>query len=553
MLGSGHVPPVGEQMVHRPQCQRADGAGGVHAPGGDERAAVDDAQVRHVVGHGPAVDDRTVAIVPHACGTHEVPVGGIAELDLGVPGAGLDERLPGLVDVPFTQGTGVVVDAVRDPWRRQPGAVGERRRKVDAVLRIGQVLAHQPPVRAAPEPIAHVAVVLVSPRPSIGQGRPQGSAGRRHGPLRATDESSSFVAGVELVGDDGTARMPPPALEVLAEQPLDQRQRMDHQARADQPRGVGQPVGGAGRGGGEKEARGADPVGRQEHHVGRLEMCPALFVDPFGAGGESARIGGDRHDARPGDEPAAGRHERRPMGQIGGALGALVAPEEACRTLDARVPARPRCRQDRVGRRPPVPSEPGMGTGDLERAGPDGERGQRGIGAVGEGRVAAQARDPELPIGALVEREQFGVGEGPVVGDTLVGPPREVRRQQSRPLGRVQDGAPAHAVVVEHAHIGGAQVDGVVRRGASDARVTRPQLAAGQLPLVARTGKGRSVRPRSLLQADDAVPGLDQAGGRDAAGCPRTDDQDVRRLIVSRCRAGPCGRYRGTFIRWRWG
>jgi hypothetical protein len=46
-----------------------------------------------------------------------------------------------------------------------------------------------------------------------------------------------------------------------------------------------------------------------------------------------------------------------------------------------------------------------MGTGDPERAGPDGERGQWRIGAVGEGRVAAQARDPELPIGALVERE----------------------------------------------------------------------------------------------------------------------------------------------------
>ncbi len=70
-----------------------------------------------------------------------------------------------------------------------------------------------------------------------------------------------------------------------------------------------------------------------------------------------------------------------------------------------------------------------MGTSDLERAGSDGERGQRGIGTVGEGRVAAQAGDPELPIGALVEREQFGVGEGPVVGDALIGPPCEVRRQ----------------------------------------------------------------------------------------------------------------------------
>ncbi len=428
-LGGGHVAAVRQQMVHGPQCQRADGTGWVHTPRGDERAAVDDPQVGDVVSHGPTVDHRMVAIVPHACGTHEVPVGGIAELDLGVPGAGLDERLPRLVDVPLTQGTGVVVDAVGDPGRRQATAVGERRRKVDPILGVGQVLAHQSPVCAAPEPIAHVAVVVVAPRPSVGQGGAQGSAGRRHGPLGATDKPPPFIAGVELVGDDGTARMSPPALEVLAEQPLDQRKRMDHQSRSDEPRGVGQPAGRTGRGGSEKEARGADAVGRQEDDVSRLEMSPALLVDPFGAGGESARIGLERHDARTGDEPAAGRHERGPMGQIGGALCSLVAPEQAARTLYARVPARPWCRQDRVGRRPPVPSEPGMGTGDPERAGPDGERGQWGIGAIGEGRVAAQARDPELPIGALVEREQFGVGEGPVVGDTLVGPPREVRRQ----------------------------------------------------------------------------------------------------------------------------
>ena len=125
----------------------------------------------------------------------------------------------------------------------------------------------------------------------------------------------------------------------------------------------------------------------------------------------------------------------------------------------------------------------------LSRARSDGERGQWGIGAVGEGRVAPEARDPELPVGALVEREQLGVCEGPVVGHTLVGPPREVRRQEPGPLGRIQDGAPAHAVVVEHADFGGAQVDRIVRRGATDTRVAGPQLAAGQLPLVGCAGK----------------------------------------------------------------
>ena len=501
------------------------------------------------MGHGPAVDHRALGIVPHACGPHEVPVGGVAELHFGMPGTGLDERLPCLLNVPFTQGPGVVVDAIGDPWRGQTGTVGEGRRKVDAIIRVGQVLAHQSPVRGAPEPIAHMAVVPLAPHAPVGQRRSQGAAGRRHGPLRAADKSSPFIAGVELIGDDGTARMAAPALEVFVEQPLDQGQRMDHQSRSDEPRGVGQAVGRAGRGGREQEAGGADPVGGQEHDIGRLEVRAALLVDPFGAGGEPPRIGRYPNDARTGDEPAAGRYERGPMGQIGGALRSLVAPQHARGALDARVPSRPGRREDRIGRRPPVPSEPGVGPGDPERAWSDGQWGQRRVGAFGEGRVTAQARDAELPIGALVEREQLGVGEGPVVGHTLVGPPREVRRQEPRPLGRIEDGAPAYAVVIENSHLGGAQVDGVVRRGAAHARVTGPQLTAGQLPLIGRTGEGRSVRPRPLFQADDAIPGLDQAGGGDAAGCPRPDDQDVRRLIVPGGRADPRGGYRGTLIR----
>jgi len=213
-------------------------------------------------------------------------------------------------------------------------------------------------------------------------------------------------------------------------------------------------------------------------------MRPALLVDPFGPGRQTSRIGGERDDTGPGDEPAAGRHERRPVSEIGGALGSLVAPEEAGRPLDTRVPARPRCRQDGVGRRPPVPSEPGVGPGDPERPGTDGEWGEWGIGAGWEGRVAAQARNPELPISALVERKQLVVGQGPVVSHPFVGLPGEVRRQETRPLGRVQDGAAAHAVVVENADFGSAQVDRVVRRRATDTRVAGPQLAAGQLPLV---------------------------------------------------------------------
>ncbi len=255
------------------------------------------------------------------------------------------------------------------------------------------------------------------------------------------------------------------------------------------PEELANPSGARGRGRRQQKAWGADPVGRQEHEVSRLEVRPALLVHPFGAGDEPTRIGRERHDTGTGDEPAPGRHEGGPVRQIGGALGSLVAPEETRGTLDARVPARPWRRQDRVGRRPPVPAEPGVGPGDPERTGSDGERGQWGIGAVGEGRVAPEARDPELPVGALVEREQLGVGEGPVVGHTLVGPPREVRRQEPGPLGRIQDGAPAHAVVVEHADVGGAQVDRIVRRGATDTRVAGPQLAAGQLPLVGCAGK----------------------------------------------------------------
>ena len=105
-----------------------------------------------------------------------------------------------------------------------------------------------------------------------------------------------------------------------------------------------------------------------------------------------------------GDHRAAVGDHVRPVGQVGGRLGALVAPRRARATLHARAAAVVRHRGDGVRRRPPVPAEACVGARQAQPGVADRQRWQRRIGAGRIGRIAAEAGHPELTLGALVER-----------------------------------------------------------------------------------------------------------------------------------------------------
>ena len=67
---------------------------------------------------------------------------------------------------------------------------------------------------------------------------------------------------------------------------------------------------------------------------------------------------------------------------------------------------------------------------------PERQGRERGSSPGGYAGITAEARDTELPVGPLVIGPQLLVGEGPIVEHPLFAPPREVRWQQTRPMGR---------------------------------------------------------------------------------------------------------------------
>src|SRR5262249_57426226 len=96
-------------------------------------------------------------------GAEEMAVRRVArgQLDPGRPR--LRERLPRAFDVPLEQTMRVVGDAVDELGRGHPERVDELARDLDVVLLVGEVFADDPPLCAAPEALAHVAVVLLAP------------------------------------------------------------------------------------------------------------------------------------------------------------------------------------------------------------------------------------------------------------------------------------------------------------------------------------------------------------------------------------------------------
>ena len=168
-----------------------------------------------------------------------------------------------------------------------------------------------------------------------------------------------------------------------------------------------------------------------------------------------------------------------------------------------------------------------MGPGDLEAAGADRQRRQRRILAAGRvGRVAAHARDAEVPVAPLVVRQQLVVGQRPVVGDAVERADAEVRRQHPRPGAGEDQHRAADRREHQRRDLGVGLVDRVVLGQAADVRAGRPLLAHGELPVeLGRRGTppGRASRP---------------ARGRRPRTRPRPADGRRRRRTRRRRRSG---------------
>ena len=321
--------------------------------------------------------------------------------------------------------------------------------------------------------------------------------------------------------------MPVPRAQLLVEEPEHVRERMDHQPPADHAAAVAQAVGMARPGGEQQQARGADRVRREHDDVGLLDVLLPVARHVLDAGGQP--VAADQHatDARAGDELGAVGDGLLPVGVVGARLRALGTAPQAAAPLRADPASVGGDRQHRVGARPPVPAEPGVRAGDLQRAGADR---QRRVGRLERRRVGGVAAEPggaELDVGLLVVGPQVLVADRPVVGHAVLRAHAEVRRMQPRPVAGVQDQAAADAVEHQRRDVGVVLVDRVVLRPGAVVRAVGPLLARQELELRSRRRELVELVPVALLEADHVEPGRREPARDDASGRSGADDQHV--------------------------
>ena len=135
----------------------------------------------------------------------------------------------------------------------------------------------------APEALVHVLMMIRAEGSTarLLEGDADGAAGRRQAPLRATDKVTVGVGPVELKRLDQASVLSLPALQLIREVTRHPSHRMQHEPAPDQSRRVGQAVGKLSCGREQEEPSGADGIGGQEHHVGRLKMFVAVLIDPL--------------------------------------------------------------------------------------------------------------------------------------------------------------------------------------------------------------------------------------------------------------------------------
>ena len=277
-----------------------------------------------------AVDHRAVGVVAHQRGADQVPAGVAHQpLLLDLVGAGLQQRLLGALDLEVEAAARVVAHAVGHLRRRDARRVGQPRVERDPVLGIRQVLAEDPPARAAPEVLAHVQVVLRAPGGLARAGRQggvDGAEGRGEAPLRAADEVAARVALVELVTDDLRADVPVPRLQLLVEESEHVRERMHHQPPSDHAAAVAEAVGMARPVGEQQQPRGPDRVGGEHDDVGLEDVLLPVQRDVLDPGGEPVAPHQHAAHARAGHELGAVRDRLSPVRVVRAGLRSLRQP-----------------------------------------------------------------------------------------------------------------------------------------------------------------------------------------------------------------------------------
>ncbi len=239
------------------------------------------------------------------------------------------------------------------------------------------------------------------------------------------------------------------------------------------------------------------------------------------------RVDGHLADAGAGDQPRAVPDRLGPVRQVDAGLGAVRAAGLAGPVPGAALQVAVVARRDRIRRRPPVPAERVHALRRLAPVRVDGERRQRRGGAGWQRRIAAEAGDAEVDVGALVVRQQVVVGDRPVVADVVQRPDPEVGRQQAGEVPAVVQRRAAHAREHLRQDLRIGDLDRVVVGAGAQVRVVMPALRHLELPLrpVARVLGG--VHPVALLEADDREPALGQVAADDGARGTAPDHEHV--------------------------
>ncbi len=256
----------------------------------------------------------------------------------------------------------------------------------------------------------------------------------------------------------------------------------------------------------------------------------AVFVDVAGTIREAAFIERDLAHAAVGSQLDALAHGRGPVGDVGAALRALRAADEAGPEVDASCAAPVFLGRNRAVRRPPVPAE--FVEALRERFTELAERDRRQRRLLGRiGGIAREARHAHHLCVHVVEGFEGRVVDRPIVGDAIEALHPEIRRMEAREVCGVQDRAAADRVEVRDLDGRLVVVDRVVVAPPATIRAETVRAEAFHLPVVARRRIFGRVHPAALFEADDAHPRFREAPRDRGARGSRTDDQNVDRFF----------------------
>ena len=219
-----------------------------------------------------------------------------------------------------------------------------------------------------------------------------------------------------------------------------------------------------------------------------------------------------------------------PVRNIGAALGALGAAGVAGAEVQALVAALVGAGDDGAVRRPPMPAEVVKAAPHRFAHAPQGHRRQRRL-VCRDGGVASEAGDADVAVVLGEEGFEGPVVDGPVVRNAVEGTDSEVGRVESREVRRIEDGAAAHGVVVEHGNGGIGVVHRVVRRQLPNVGAGRELLRPGRLPIAPGAWVFGGIHPPALLQADNPHPRFGKAPRHRRPGRPGANDEHIDRVI----------------------